>query len=168
MFEKIALISDSHGSTLVMRSILTDPPEGLSAVFHLGDGERDAWEIFRNTPAVAYLGVRGNCDLFSNTPVIRVTERCGVRFMLTHGHAFGVKSAIGPAAAAAEKEGASVLLYGHTHIHDDRLIETPCGYVRVINPGSAAAGEYVILTLTDSGVECEHKLYRTPTSNSKK
>lgn len=159
MKEKILVFSDSHGSTLVMKALLEEPPEGLSAVFHLGDGAADAERVMRSYPMYAFLGVRGNCDPLTGKHESIITERGGVRFMLTHGHKYAVKSSLGYAAMTAGMQGATVLLYGHTHIADDRVIETSDSTVRAVNPGSVRMGEYAVVTVDDGVVEVELKRY---------
>lgn len=161
MKEEIILVfSDSHGSTLVMERLLASPPEGLTAVFHLGDGSKEAEALMRKYPMYAYIGVRGNCDFSDRERAETVyTERGGVRFMLTHGHPYGVKSSLANAAITAAAEDAEVLLYGHTHIADDRTVKTAVGDVRAVNPGSVRMAEYALITVTDGRVSVELRKY---------
>lgn len=156
MIEKILVFSDSHGSTFVMEAVLKSPPQGLTAVFHLGDGSEDGERIMQKYPQYAYIGVRGNCDMLDRCRKETViTERGGVRFMLTHGHAYGVKSSLDGAAVSAAAEDATVLLYGHTHTADDRVVRTAVGNVRAVNPGSARMAEYALITVDDGKVTVE-------------
>lgn len=158
--EKILVFSDSHGSSFVMKKLLENPPAGLTAVFHLGDGSEEAELLMRKYPMYAYIGVRGNCDFGDrkHTDVV-YTERGGVKFMLTHGHAYGVKSSVDTACITADAEGAQMLLYGHTHIPDDRIIRCAVGDVRAVNPGSVRAAEYAVIEVTDGEVQVELKKY---------
>lgn len=150
--EKILVFSDSHGSSAVMRAVLSRPPEGLTAVFHLGDGVEEAEVVMRRYPMYAFIGVRGNCDGFVENKAETVyTERGGVRFMLTHGHRYGVKSSLDAAAAIAASNGVGVLLYGHTHVQSEEKIELSDSTVYAINPGSVRCGNYALLC-TDNGV----------------
>ncbi len=166
--EKILVVSDSHGSTYVLKALLESPPEGLSAVFHLGDGADEVRRLMEKYPMYAFIGVKGNCDR-GNVPErdTIVTERGGVRFMLTHGHLYGVKSSLMSAVVKAMECNADVLLYGHTHIADDELFETSFGRVRAVNPGSARSAEYAIVTVDNGNVsvnlmryssESQHKI----------
>lgn len=158
------MFSDSHGSAHVMQKLLLDPPAGLTAVFHLGDGSEEAKRLLDKYPMYAYIGIRGNCDFGDKSHKETVyTERGGVKFMLTHGHAYGVKSSADTACIAAAAEGAQVLLYGHTHIQDDRVIKTAVGDVRAINPGSARSAEYALITVADGKIKAE--LLRYDSSN---
>lgn len=158
--KKILVFSDSHGSTEVMRALLSSPPEGLAAVFHLGDGAAEAEALMRHYPMYAFIGVRGNCDgLDTGRAETVYTERGGVRFMLTHGHCYGVKSSLGAAAAVAASNGAEVLLYGHTHIQAEELIETSDGAVYAINSGSVRCGSYALLCVDNGAVSAELMRY---------
>lgn len=68
-----------------------------------------------------------------------------------------VKGSLVAAASYAASKGADVLLYGHTHIKDDRTVETASGSVRMINPGSAGRGSepsYALLTLMNGVLLC--------------
>lgn len=158
MTEKILVFSDSHGSTFVMDEVLKSPPRGLTAVFHLGDGSEEGERLMQKHPEYAYVGVRGNCDILDVRRKETVyTTRGGVRFMLTHGHAYGVKSSLDGAAITAAAEDASVLLYGHTHIADDRVVRTAVGDVRAVNPGSVRMAEYAVITVDDGEITVELK-----------
>jgi len=88
-----------------------------------------------------------------------ITERGGIRFMLTHGHKYGVKSSLGYAAMTARNQGAKVLLYGHTHIADDSVIESADGAVRAVNPGSVRMCEYAVITVDNGEVTVELMRY---------
>ena len=158
--ERILVFSDSHGSIFVMEKLMISPPEGLAAVFHLGDGSEESELLMQKYPQYAYIGVKGNCDFYDRRHRETVfTERSGVKFMLTHGHAYGVKSSLDMAAINAAAEDASVVLYGHTHTQDDRIIKTAIGNVRTVNPGSARMAEYAIITVDDGEVTVELKKY---------
>ena len=160
MLEKILVFSESHGSGYIMEKLLEDPPEGLTAVFFLGDGAEGSEGIMRKYPQYAYLGVKGNCDIYCRCrKETIITIRGGVCFMLTHGHEYGVKSSLDMAAITAAAEGATILLYGHTHIQNDRVIRTSIGEVRAVNPGSARNAEYAIITVNDGEVKIELKRY---------
>ncbi len=158
--EKILVFSDSHGSTYIMSALMGNPPEGLTAVFHLGDGSEEAELLMDRYPMYAYIGVRGNSDLFDRKHKDTVyTERGGVKFMLTHGHAYGVKSSLEGAAVTAAAEDVDVLLYGHTHIASDKTVKTAVGDVRAVNPGCARAAEYGIITVIDGTISVELKKF---------
>ena len=160
--EKILVFSDSHGSTLVMKALLESPPDGLTAVFHLGDGSEETCRLMERYPMYAYIGVRGNCDHSDTERRETVfTERGGVLFMLTHGHPYGVKSSMMNAVMKAVEGGADVLLYGHTHIAADETFSGSFGSLRAVNPGSVRMAEYAIVTVDEGDVTVELKQYST-------
>ena len=87
---KLAIFSDSHGSTQKMFDAITElRPD---AVVHLGDGERDVALLKERFPDLPVHAVRGNCDFLPVSPETELFEVCGVRIFITHGHLYGVKS----------------------------------------------------------------------------
>ena len=158
--ERILVFSDTHGSTFIMEKLLESPPSGLTTVFHLGDGSDEAEYLMQKYPQYAYIGIKGNCDFFDRqhreTAFIHLG---GVKFMLTHGHVYGVKSSLDTAAVNGAAEDATLLLYGHTHLQDDRIIKTAVGNVRAVNPGTARMAEYAIVTIDGERITVELKKY---------
>lgn len=128
---RILVTSDSHGNEdNLRRAILAQPKAEI--VIHLGDGETEADRMKRSFPEKMFLQVRGNCDWGSNLPTEGVYDVQGVKIFYTHGHMYGVKSGLYNAVCAAREKGASILLYGHTHLamtdYEDGL--------HIMNPGS--------------------------------
>ena len=108
----LLILSDTHGKRSRVTEVLAKTrPDG---VIFLGDGLRDAETAVMDCPLYA---VRGNCDWsgFYDAPEERLELFGGVRVLLMHGHRYGVKSGLGAAVAAAARQGADVLLYGHVH-----------------------------------------------------
>ena len=149
---RIALFSDTHGSTFTMRSSLSEISAENLTVIHLGDGAEEAERLMMYHPEAAYLAVRGNCDGGVSLPLSRTVDIDGVRIMLAHGHEFGVKSSLSHAARAAAKAGAALFLYGHTHIAADDTVEFDGKSVRMINPGAAALGKWAEIVICDGEV----------------
>ena len=144
----LLVISDSHGRGDLVREAAA-LHRGAEALLFLGDGVRDL-EYVTPVPTRALCAVRGNCDwhIPRDAAVEFPTERCLVfgeyRIFMMHGHTHGVKHGTDAAIRAAAERGADVLLYGHTHIPEERYIpagETVDGYtltrpMYVFNPGS--------------------------------
>ena len=66
----------------------------------------------------------------------------GFRFFIIHGHTRSVKNNMNRAILASRTKGADVLLYGHTHIPEDKYIpedEDGSKPLRLFNPGSLGA-----------------------------
>lgn len=140
----LLVLSDTHGRRDRVREVLSLHPEA-SAVLFLGDGLRDLPEELCLSERPRLYAVSGNCDLFS-TGGASLGEEALLpfethRFLLTHGHRYGVKSGTGVALAHAAARGADVLLYGHTHMPEERYVpadgmEKP---MWIFNPGSLGA-----------------------------
>ena len=127
---KILVFSDSHGRLGHMMDAMER--ERPRRVFFLGDCHRDG-EALRNAyPDVPMELVRGNCD-WDQAPDELLVEAGGVRFLLTHGHRYYVKSGPDHLARSARAKGAGVVCFGHTH---DALNMPNCG-VWMLNPGTA-------------------------------
>jgi len=127
---KLAVFSDSHGyAQKMLDAIERCRPD---AVVHLGDGERDVPLISERFPGLPLHAVCGNCDFRSTRPESQLFEVNGVKIFITHGHLYGVKSTRATLLEAAARRGASVAMYGHTHIA--QLVQTD-GFT-LLNPGS--------------------------------
>lgn len=147
----IALFSDTHGRIDTMENAVDALPKENLTVIHLGDGAAEAKRLMDRHPESAFLGVRGNCDPLSGVPLSRTLDIGGVRIMFAHGHEFGVKSSLIGAARAAERAGAELFFYGHTHTAADTVCDLPDGKcIRMINPGAAVLGKWA-LAVIDNG-----------------
>jgi len=124
------IISDTHGLREPMLELYRRYP--VDGIIHLGDHIADARWLLERTDGPPVYHVKGNCDYGSTGLEEQLLELGGVRFLLMHGHRFGVKSGYGAAQAEAIRQGADVLLFGHTHnpFLEDR------GGILMMNPGS--------------------------------
>lgn len=127
---KILALSDSHGSgSPIINAIEKTIPD---SVIFLGDGVREADRVSEKFDIPFYL-VKGNCD-FGEYEDMQLIELCGKRIFFCHGHKYGVKGGYGAITKAAEKYGADIALFGHTHVpyehYEDGLY--------LMNPGSCA------------------------------
>ncbi len=148
---KILVFSDSHGNREDM--VLAVEAQRPDAVFHLGDCWRDAEDIACAFPNLPLYQVPGNCDWFQvdGVPTEKVVILGRVRFMLCHGHVFGVKSGYSTAVDRARRAEADVLLCGHTH----RPYFEQFGSVQVFNPGSVRdGGTYGVITVENGMASC--------------
>ena len=127
---KLIVISDTHGRRGRIKDVLS-----------LRDLDGEALS--------GLAAVRGNCDGFSLfSPQGTVTERMlcfdEFRILMMHGHEHNVKSGTDRAIAHAAAKGADILLYGHTHVREEKYYPegTLIGGVTlerplwVFNPGS--------------------------------
>lgn len=155
---KILVFSDSHGNTERMISAIADHLPAVDLVIHLGDLERDIDYVRGIYPELPVVSVTGNCDSYARSR--RILELMGLRILCIHGHTYGVKDDIETAAQIAAEENADILLYGHTHATDDRLMTVTLPFgggeraVRVFNPGSIGKGwppTYGIINIPKNG-----------------
>lgn len=171
------IISDSHGRPdRIDRAIdaqkkLLKKGEVLT-LFFLGDGLRDLYSSNKSKDTVIY-SVRGNCDLgFTHDindeeiPLSRTVSFGGLKIFMAHGHTLDVKSTLCRAEAEAIKQGADILLFGHTHIETELYIAPKTFFAQdkrlaVFNPGSLgypASGvpSFGTLTVTSNGFILSH------------
>ena len=160
---EILIFSDSHGNLLPMRQVLLAHGTA-SYVLFCGDGVRDVERLADEFPTKIFLSVKGNCDLFvseEDAPQERLFRLGGHCILMTHGHVYGVKGGYGVAAAHAAKEGAEILVFGHTHVPFEGSIETSYGSIKIFNPGSIGhtldgGYSYGVLTIRDNGYLLSH------------
>ncbi len=150
----ILIISDSHGRVDNLREV-AERCRGAREILFLGDGLRDIEAAWLDDA----ICVRGNCDMFGvqDYPDERILRFGEYTVMITHGHAYSVKSGFERAAAVAVQRGADMLAFGHTHTPLD--IALPEGSevggvtlqkpLRVFNPGALKDGCFGTLTLRD-------------------
>ena len=150
---KILVMSDSHGSKNNMLNAIEH--ESPDWILHLGDNERDCSDIALMYPDIPLRNVRGNCDRFSPGLDIDEFELEGKRFLMTHGHLFGVKSGKAKIISAATDRGVDILLFGHTHVPFHSVV----GDLTIINPGSIHSDGkyYATLEIKNGIVSCELK-----------
>lgn len=153
---KICVFSDSHGcAEHMIRAIAREKP---ALCFFLGDGERDLAQVQARYPQLPFYAVRGNCDWRSAQSASIVCTVGGVCIFATHGHLYDVKHEpdLDSLLRAAEEAGASLTLFGHTHLP---LLETRRG-ITLLNPGSvgrSARPGYALLSLDGGSVKAELK-----------
>ena len=148
---KILVLSDSHRCVGAMYdAAMLEKPD---VIFHLGDHVSDAQELSYALDPIDFYEVRGNCDFGAQAPETILTELAGVRFFLTHGHLFGVKSNLTRLKLEANRVGAQVALFGHTH----RALCEQDGGVWYLNPGAAKNDCYGVVEVRDGKIHCTLK-----------
>ncbi len=143
---KVLVLSDSHGNVENMAQAveITRP----DAVFHLGDGWRDALSLSERFPDLPLTQVPGNCDFGTGAQGELLVCLAGHTLLLAHGHTLGVKQGLLPACCRAQEVGAEMLLYGHTH----RASIDERNGVFFVNPGSIGdyyRPSYAVLEVTE-------------------
>lgn len=127
---KILVFSDSHGRLGPMVDAIER--ERPHRVFFLGDNYRDGQALMDAYPDLPMELVRGNCD-WDKAPDELIVEAGGVKFLLVHGHRYGVKSGTDQLARAAREKGVDIVCFGHTH----EGLNMPDRGVWLFNPGTA-------------------------------
>ena len=149
---RLLVVSDSHGDGFSLRRAIDAQPTAR-AVFHLGDGVREAGEMEKLYPDRTFYMVRGNCDFASMLPDTKAVFAGNVKIFMTHGHTLGVKGSLSYLVSAARENGCRVALYGHTHKGETHYDEG----IYVMNPGSPSAprdgrASYGVIDITEGGI----------------
>lgn len=137
----IVVISDSHGRLPQTEKFLRILDEA-DYIFFLGDGGSDVAFLTGAYRSKLHY-VCGNCD-YARGKREEFVEIDGVKFFLTHGHDYGVKSDYLSLSLAAKEKGADCALFGHTH----RPVILKDGTLTLINPGSIGyQGNYCYMSV---------------------
>lgn len=147
---KLGVIADSHRNIGNLRAALSCMAD-CALILHLGDHDSDM-DAF-HLPESRLMSVPGNCDPLSFAPGVRIFERDGVRVLMTHGDAYGVKHSLMRLSLKARECGAALALYGHSHAQradgDDGVI--------LLNPGALMRGDYALVTLDGGKISWQLK-----------
>ena len=154
-YMKILVFSDSHGRLgLMVDAVERERPQ---RVFFLGDCYRDGQALADAYPDIPMELVRGNCDWGTDAPDELIVEAGGVKFLLTHGHRYGVKSSTDQLARSAKEKGVAVACFGHTH----DALNMPDRGVLLFNPGTAggvyARAGYGVIVANDGKYRADLK-----------
>lgn len=145
---KIIVFSDSHGDAQTMEKVLNQSSE-VDMVIHTGDGHSEFLKLKEKFPDIEMFGVSGNNDWRHKAPnniTLNVEDK---KILVTHGHKYGVKSALTRLYFKALEENADLVLYGHTHCP---ALEDVNGIV-FVNPGSIGYTVSRVLTYAIINIE---------------
>jgi len=126
----ITVFSDLHGDSDREMEAAFDTSD---FVIFLGDGLQRVLGFEYEHPD-KFIYVRGNCDLWDDTPTKRILDLGGVRILITHGHEQHVKTGILWLFREAKEENINIVLFGHTHRPEVEEVDG----VLFVNPGSAS------------------------------
>ena len=148
---KLLVVSDIHGRYERLIELM-DMHKDADALIFLGDGLADLMRADAYSYPFTVFTVRGNCDaqLFpwrNDAPVEMTLNFEGFKLLLLHGQSRNVKSGLDDALLAAKANGANVLLYGHTHVPQEKYLPggtmitstVSIGPLHILNPGSLGA-----------------------------
>lgn len=141
---RILVVSDSHGQAERLQQIV----ERVDAdhVIHCGDFCTEKSQLPKRPLTV----VQGNCD-FEQLENEQIWETNQVRFYITHGHRYGVKSSVLSLVDRAKEVGAQIACFGHSHLPYCQQFDG----ILLVNPGSIAVPRggmpttYACIHLTD-------------------
>lgn len=140
--KNIVIISDTHGR-LPRNEEFWEALDNCDYIFHLGDGRGEIEKLLRIHPQKTYY-VYGNCD-FASDEWEKIVEVENMKFFLSHGHNYKVKSSDMLLQMRGAELGADCCLYGHTH----RPAIDDYSNIKMINPGSLTfAKTYCFATVT--------------------
>ncbi|WP_378953977.1 YfcE family phosphodiesterase [Pelosinus sp. sgz500959] len=128
---RIGVISDTHGDLVTIRQII-DQVKDVDMWMHAGDCSQDA-DYLRSLVKVPVYAARGNCDGHTTAKIDEFIEVDKLKIWLTHGHRYGVKQGTRELVRWAKHHAVDIVIYGHTHIVDNRW----CEDVLLFNPGSS-------------------------------
>ena len=149
---KLLVISDSHGNyTRALKAHQLAGP--VDHIIHLGDGADDA-RLMEEVLEVPVHRVAGNCD-FDAQLTKELTLAIGdCLIFMTHGNRHQVKSGLTQLVEKGVEVGATVVLYGHTHLP---AIASAEGML-LVNPGALKEGfpgSYAIVTVDETAARAE-------------
>lgn len=144
---RIGVMSDSHGSQSNVVSAAWEMKD-CAQIIHLGDHSGDA-EALQGMTKATVRAVAGNCDWFTYAPTEEIFDVEGVHVFAAHGHREGVKNGMLHLSLKAQSLGATLVLFGHTHV--------PClteedGIV-FLNPGALRDGRYAIVEIDGKSIK---------------
>jgi putative phosphoesterase len=141
--KKLLVISDTHGSVLVLRTVLKwakdrlPPNDTICCAAFCGDGISDLQQA---AAAIGFYSdwkyVKGNNDYDAHSVVdSTVFNFADHRFYLCHGHRHNLYSGYFSLVNAAQSNDADIVLFGHTHIPLCKRENN----ILLVNPGSAGS-----------------------------
>lgn len=149
---KLLVVSDTHGRTKNLDRLLP-LVKPVDYLLHLGDVGNDVAYIEAAAECPCCF-VAGNNDYFSGLPKERVVKIAGKTIFMTHGHNYYVNAHKGLLKKIATERGASIALFGHTHVP---YLEEEDGIV-LANPGSLSLPRqadhlptYLLITIAEDG-----------------
>ncbi len=151
MMERIAVFSDTHGSTERMLKAL-EQIEPVDRVFHLGDNIKDAISL-SDRISVPVTCVMGNCDFNALGNSEETVYVCGKKLLLVHGHRQSVKYGMDRLYMYAQSQGADAVFFGHTHMPSIQYK----GRMLLMNPGSLKEPRkgdctFGVVTVSEDGI----------------
>ena len=155
---KIIIISDTHGGYKALHEV-TLLHKHADMFIHLGDGEKDLYQLFQNEPWAKqkYQCLTGNCDYrkeIATYQTLTLDLPYGHKIFAAHGDLLSVKYGTARIVYEAKQHHADIVLYGHTHVSDCRYEDG----IYIINPGSLSIPRdgkkpsYALIDISEKGI----------------
>jgi len=150
---RILVLSDTHGNMVETYLEKINSDGNFDMFIHCGDCCKDVPIISKTINVDKYINVNGNCDRGIEANDIEQVTIGNKKFLITHGHNFGVKRDLEELKRYAENQDIDVVLFGHTHKSYSKYENG----ILYFNPGSACLPtfgnySYGILTIEDGKV----------------
>ena len=149
---RLLILSDSHGRSGIVESIVRNFGGQCDALIFCGDGVGDIARLLYSAKADKKLGdclpsviaaVHGNCDpssypldsgslYFSEMIELKVNGR---GFLITHGHNQGVDWGLENLGLEMQVSECTTAFYGHTHVAREDNFKN----FKIVNPGSCSS-----------------------------
>lgn len=144
---KAIVLSDSHRDfSAILRAM--ERERDITHIIHAGDVQRDVDDIMALWQTIPCISVLGNNDFgVWGEPTRREFTLEGKKFLLTHGHLYGVKASLARLQKEAISVQADICIFGHTH---QPFLEERDG-IRFLNPGPAYRS-YAVLEIVDGAI----------------
>ncbi|MDX2227596.1 MAG: metallophosphoesterase family protein [Verrucomicrobiae bacterium] len=146
---KIGILSDTHN---LLPGPVLEGLTGVDHIIHAGDVCED-WILSELSHIAPVTAVLGNNDVLRLPMTARVSLG-GLRFLAVH-----ILNS-GDARRAIASEAPDVVVFGHTHVPCNKIIES----VRYFNPGSVRSGRqgharsFAVVTLENQGFEADFSI----------
>ena len=143
---QILVVSDNHGRQEPIEQLKRLYPN-IDYKFHLGDSEMQKEYLD------GFACVQGNNDPYGEYPSSLTLNIGGHTLLLIHGHRHLLFHDPSPLIMNAKQFGCDVVLYGHTHVYHDTVIDN----IRFLNPGSIGRNRdgsmpgYMLVTIKEDG-----------------
>lgn len=127
---KILVVSDTHGRDRGLEQAV-EQERPFDMLIHCGDveGREDYIEALTECPCCI---VAGNNDFFSDLPREEEISIAGHKFLITHGHYYGVSVDFSGIIDEAHSRNLDGVFFGHTH---KPILKMTDGLL-ILNPGS--------------------------------
>lgn len=131
---RILVISDSHNFVPDSQIEKIKEQGTFDMLIHCGDCYHDADKFAEKLNIDKVVRVPGNCDYVRDKPLLIKEVVEGKIILITHGHIYHIKESIEELRKEAIKQGASAVIYGHTHFAKSEVVDN----ILFFNSGSTS------------------------------